>query len=135
MASRKAAVDNAIEAIVDAHGHERLRVVEDDQGGAWVEISGIDPGPLYNEDETFLICHLPFNLPAADIYPMFVRPDLTRKDGAGLGEGTQQTELRWPGDSEPRRVTQLSRRTRNNAFGSQTAAQKVSKVLEWLASR
>lgn len=134
MATLKAAVRSGIEGIVATHGADSVRIVDDGQGGAWVEITGIDPGPAYEQNDTFLICFLPFNLPAADIYPVFVRPDLTRTDGAGLGEGTQETQLRWPGEPQPRPVVQVSRRTRQD-FAEQTPAQKVAKVLDWLATR
>lgn len=78
---------------------------------------------------------LPFNLPGADIYPMFVRDDLARRDNAPLGEGLQRTTLSWPGQPVQRPVVQVSRRTRGGAFASQTAAQKVEKVLEWLRNK
>lgn len=131
----KQAVGCGAAEIMTAYGSGRVRVVEDGQGGAWVEVTGLDPGKSYEQTETFLVCLLPFNLPNADIYPMFVRHDLSRTDGGSLGEGFQSTSLTWPGDSQARPVVQLSRRTRNNAFTAQTAVQKLEKVLEWLRTR
>ncbi len=108
-----------------------MRVVSDGQGGAWVEFKDLPLGPPYTQELTFMVCLLPFNLPGSDIYPMFVRPDLTRLDGQPLGQAFQVTQLAWPGESAPRPVVQVSRRTRG-AFAAQTAAQKVCKVLDWM---
>ncbi len=35
----------------------------------------VDLGATYSEPMSFAICLLPFNLPNADVYPLFVRPD------------------------------------------------------------
>jgi hypothetical protein len=129
----KAAVDEAIALLQAEYGDEAVRVVPAGQGGAWVEIASVDLGDTYVQQDTFLAFLLPFNLPGADIYPMFVRPDLARRDGAPLGEGTQVMTTAWNGGS--RAVVQLSRRTRHGAFGAQTAPQKVAKVLEWLRTK
>lgn len=130
----KEAVERGVIEIGDTYGSDQLRVVPDDQGGAWVEVADLDLGAAYQPDTTFLICLLPFNLPAADVYPMFVRAELTRADGRPLGDGFQVTQLSWPGEPQPRPVVQVSRRTRGD-FTAQTPAQKIAKVLEWIRSR
>jgi len=130
----KEAVEHAVAEITDAHSTDRVRAVPDGQGGAWVEVNGLDPGPLYLQDTTFLICLLPFNLPSADVYPMFVRPELARADGQPLGEGFQVTQLAWPGEPEARPMVQVSRRTRGQ-FTAQTPLQKIEKVLDWIRTR
>ncbi len=129
----KAAVEQSIAELRTAYGDEETRIAPDGQGGAWVEIASVDLGETYLQDDTFVAFLLPFNLPGADIYPLFVRPDLGRTDGEPLGKGTQVTTLAWPG--EQRRVVQLSRRTRNGAFASQTVVQKIEKVLAWLRDK
>ena len=73
-------------------------------------------------------------LPAADVYPIFFDRTLTRTDGSALGEGFAPTELSWPGEPEPRAVTQVSRRTRGD-FALQTPLIKIEKVLEWVRTR
>lgn len=128
----KAAVQTAIASVTAAYGQERVHIIPDGQGGAWIELSAVDLGGAYEQDITFVVFLLPFNLPGADIYPVFVRHDLSRRDGGPLGEGLQRTTLSWPGEPSQRPVVQISRRTRRGAFMSQTAAQKVEKVLEWL---
>ena len=125
----------ALANIVSAYGADNVRVVPDGQGGAWAEVREIELGCAYVQATTFAVFLLPFNLPGADIYPIFVRDDLARRDGAPLGEGLQRTTLSWPGQPAQRPVIQISRRTRGGAFTAQTAVQKVEKVLEWLRSK
>jgi hypothetical protein len=131
----KEAVQEAVTAITEAFNSEKVRVVPDDQGGAWIEIADVELGDKYAQDTTFAICLLPFNLPGADVYPLFVRHDLTRHDGNGLGEGFATTEVKWPGDPQPRPATQVSRRTRRSEFTMQTPLQKIEKVLDWVRTR
>jgi hypothetical protein len=95
---------------------------------------GVPFGLPYVQATSFVIFLLPFNLPGSDIYPFFIRPDFTRGDGAPLGPGFQVTQLSWPGESVPRSVLQVSRRTRG-AFSSQTAPHKVEKVLDWIRTQ
>ena len=131
----KEAVSIALAGMTAAFGFDRTRSIPDGQGGAWVEIAEVELGDRYQGGSTFVIFLLPFNLPGADIYPLFVRRDLSRSDGQGLGEGFAATDLSWPGDPLPRPVTQVSRRTRANAFTMQTPLQKVEKVLHWIRTR
>jgi hypothetical protein len=123
-----------LEEVVHGFGISQVRIVPDGQGGVWIEISDVELGPPYAQDLTFAICLLPFNLPAADVYPLFVRHDLSRLDGRELGQGFQVITLQWPGDSVPRTVAQVSRRTRG-AFTLQTPRQKIDKVLDWVRSQ
>lgn len=131
----KTAVRTAVEGIRAQSGDEHLAVVPDGNGGAWVEVSGLGLGDVYLQDTTFLLCQLHFNLPGADVYPVFLRPDLARADGQVLGAGFQTTSVNWPGSPSPRPVVQVSRRTRNQQFTAQTPAQKIEKVLEWIRTR
>jgi hypothetical protein len=131
----KAAVAAAVEGVRIQFGSDNVTVVGDGQGGAWVEIDNLDLGGSYEQDTTFLVCLLPFNLPNADVYPMFVRPDLTRLDGQHLGDGFQATTLRWVGRPPQRSVVQVSRRTRRENFAAQTPAQKIEKVLKWIRTQ
>jgi hypothetical protein len=130
----KSAVQNAVTQLGLAYPSIDLRVVPDAQGGAWIEMYAVPLGAPYQQSESFVVFLLPFNLPGSDIYPFFLRPDLSRTDGQGLGQGFQTTELAWPGDPGPRPVVQVSRRTRS-AFAAQTAPQKVAKVLDWIRTQ
>jgi len=133
-AAAKSAVLRALEVIQDAFPDWSARTCPDGQGGLWVELTEVPLGPPYVQDDTFVVFLLPFTLPGSDIYPMFVRPDLSRFDGAPLGEGFAVTELSWPAEQVPRSVVQVSRRTRGS-FAQQTASQKVGKVLDWVMAR
>lgn len=130
----KNSVATAVEQLRGAFADHELRVVPDGQGGAWFEILDIDLGSTYEPARTFVVGLLPFTLPASDIYPLFIRADLTRCDGRPLGDAFQVTTLSWPGEPTARPVVQVSRRTRNN-FTAQTAAQKVGKVLHWVCEQ
>lgn len=128
----KAAVRVAARGIVTQFGDGNVTVYPDGQGGAWVEIADLYLGTAYTQDTTFLMCQLHFNLPSADVYPMFIRPDLTRTDGKPLGDGFQNTQAKWTGEPSFRPVIQVSRRTRNSQFTAQSPAQKIEKVLVWI---
>ena len=71
---------------------------------------------------------IPFNCPYADVYPHFVRGDLTRLDGQPLGEATS------PGTFDGRPAVQISRRS-NRRDQAETPLLKALKVLEWLRRR
>lgn len=131
----KAAVEAVIADLRAVYGGDHVLMIPDGQGGAWVEIDQVELGEAYIQPTTFLVFLLPFNLPGADIYPMFVRDDLARSDGRQLGDGLQRTTLSWPGQPSQRPVVQVSRRTRGGAFTVQSAVQKTEKVLEWLRNR
>jgi len=134
-AQLKTSVREALASLDTAFPDVVMTVVPDGQGGAWVEVTDLPLGTPYAQDSTFVVFLLPFNLPGSDIYPMFIRPDLSRRDGQLLGPAFQVTQLAWPGEPTPRPVVQVSRRTRGS-FSAQTAAQKLSKVvLEWMAEQ
>lgn len=131
----KSAVIEAYEAIVAAFPEYPATAYPDGQGGLWVELSGVALGETYAQAETFVAFLLPFNLPGSDIYPMFMRPDLSRRDHAALGAGFAPTNLQRTPSDPPRSVMQISRRTRGDKFLLQTAPQKVMKVLDWVKNR
>lgn len=131
----KTTVREAFDTIVDAFPNTQISSYADGQGGLWVELAEIPLGNNYVQDTTFMVFLLPFTIPGADIYPTFVRADLTRRDGAGHGDGIAVTQLKWPAEDTPRQVSQLSRSTRGGAFTFQTAAHKVNKVINWLVTK
>ena len=97
-----------------------------DGGGAIVKIDPIELGPAYVPRETWIGFAISFQYPHADIYPLFVRPDLTRADGQSHGQGIAQAEF----CGEP--AVQLSRRSNGRNPEVDTAALKVTKVIQWL---
>ncbi len=70
-----------------------------------------------------------FQYPYANVYPHFVRGDLTRSDGQPLGEGTSVTTF------DSRSAVQLSRRSNRLNPATDSAVLKLHKVLAWLGTR
>jgi len=125
----KAAVQNAIDKLHAIFPDAGITVEEDGDGGAYVSM---DPVPLigpYTQTETWVGFHIGFQYPASDVYPHFVRADLTRRDGAALGNGMSIAQYR------NRPAIQVSRRSNRLDPAVQTAAHKLLKVLAWMESQ
>jgi len=122
----KATVAQAIEEIrARFEGHE-VRVREDGEGGAIVTVDDLALGPLYAQATTWLSARIVCTYPYADVYPHYVRPDLTRVDGRALGTGTSV------GTWENAPAIQLSRRSNQLDAAVDRADLKYLKVIEWL---
>ena len=106
-----------------------VTVDETGDGGAHVLIEDIPLSGIYTQDSTWLGFTITFQYPLADVYPHFVRGDLTRIDGAALGEATSPTGWR----DKP--AIQLSRRSNRLNPATDTALLKALKVMTWLNSR
>lgn len=125
-----AEVQQAIKEISEAYPGCRLDCVEDGQGGAVVTVQDVPlEGSLYSQAHTWVGFHITHTYPYADVYPHFVRHDLSRRDGKALGEGTSIGTFR----NAP--AVQISRRTNKLDPTSHTALLKLCKVLRWLTSR
>jgi hypothetical protein len=126
----KPAVERAIAEIREAYPGTTVTVREDGEGGAYVIVEEVDPGPVYRERATWIGFRITFQYPYADTYPHCVRGDLARADGRGLGEGMSQNQT-----FEGRPAVQISRRSNHLDPKTETALIKLHKVLTWLASR
>lgn len=126
----KPAVERAIEEIRAAFAGVPVTVREDGEGGAYVIVEDIDPGPPYEQRTTWIGFRITFQYPYADTYPHFVRGDLARADKRPLGEGISQNHT-----FEGRSAAQISRRSNHLDPTTETALLKLEKVLTWLASR
>ncbi len=122
-------VSQAVDEIKQTFDQSAVTVREDGEGGAYVRIEPVDPGAPYAQRETWIAFRITAQYPYADVYPLFVRRDLTRIDGQPLGEG--MAEITRNGDP----ATQVSRRSNHLNPATDTAALKVVKVLAWMASR
>lgn len=120
-------VADAIEEIRGTFESSTVTVKEDGEGGAYVRIDPVDPGAPYTQRETWIGFRITAQYPYADVYPLFVRPDLTRTDGAALGEGMAPNSF----DGQP--AIQVSRRSNQLNPATDTAVIKVLKVLAWMA--
>ena len=123
-------VQEAVKEISEAYPNCRLDSVEDGQGGAIVTVQDVPiEGSLYEQTHTWVGFHITHTYPYADVYPHFVRHDLSRRDGKPLGEGTSI------GTFQKVPAVQISRRTNKLDPTSHTALLKLCKVLRWLTSR
>ena len=124
-------VVSAIEEIREAFPETTVAAHDDGSGGAYVIVDSVDPGTQYEQRSTWIAFQITFQYPVADVYPHFVRHDLSRVDKAGLGEGMSLGSFGF--DARP--AIQVSRRSNRLNPATDTALIKLWKVLEWLASR
>jgi hypothetical protein len=125
----KAAVEKAIAELRVTFPDAAVAIEEDGDGGAYVTL---DPVPIigpYTQTDTWVGFHIGFQYPASDVYPHFVRADLSRRDGAALGAGTSPAQFRG------RAAIQISRRSNRLDPAIQTAAHKLLKVLAWMENK
>jgi hypothetical protein len=119
----------AVKEIKIAFPKSKVEATEDGEGGAVVVVDPIEPGEIYRQRASWIGFRITFQYPASDVYPHFVRGDLARIDGKGLGEGMSVTTF------EGRPAVQISRRSNRLNPATDTAAFKLHKVLAWLRSR
>lgn len=122
------AIAEAIEELQQTFPDATVTAESDGHGGAWITIDPVPLGPVYERDTSWIAFQITYPYPEADVYPLFVRPDLRRKDGASHGDGFRS--VTWGPRAEP--GTQLSRRSNRLDPAFDTAATKVLKVLRWL---
>lgn len=125
------AIEEAIEELRHTFSDATVTFESDGAGGAWVTIDPIPLAPVYEQETSWIAFQITFPYPEADIYPLFVRPDLRRRDGAAHGEGFQSVP--WGPRATP--GTQLSRRSSRLDPAIDTATTKVLKVLKWLSEQ
>lgn len=122
-------VSQAVDELKVAFAGSTVTALGIEDGGANVTVEPVDPGAQYAQRQTWIKFAISFQYPYADVYPLFVRPDLARVDGTALGEAISVSSF----DGEP--ALQLSRRSNKLNPATDTAAIKVTKVLEWLRSK
>jgi hypothetical protein len=122
-------VATAIKELEDAFGAAAVTTKEDGQGGALVVVDPVPLGAPYEEADTWVGFHVTHLHPQADIYPLHVRRDLRRADGAGLGAATSESSF------EGRPSIQLSRRTNHRDPVTFSALLKLGRVIAWLLAK
>ncbi len=125
----KSAVLQAIEELRYRFPESKVRVRDTGDGGAIVTIDRVDVGDGYAPRETWFGFSISYQYPLADIYPLFVCANLARVDGKPHGEGVT------PQTFEGQPALQLSRRSNRLNPERDTAALKVTKVIEWLKTK
>ena len=125
----KRPVERAVEQIRATFEPSPLTICEDGEGGAVVIVETVPLGAPYDQENTWLGGHLTFQYPYSDVYPLFVRGDLSRSDSRSLGEALS------PVTFKQRPAIQISRRSNHMNPATDTAVLKFLKVLEWLKAR
>lgn len=120
----------AVDEVRAAFSTATVTVDEDGQGGAWVVVEDAPLPAIYVQPSTWIGFRITFQYPHADIYPHFVRSDLSRRDGRTLGDAISGGHA-FCG----RPALQISRRSNRWDPAVDTAALKLNKVLEWLTNR
>ena len=122
----KPAVDQAVEELKRCFSDAKVVARPRDDGGAIVTMDPIDLGSSYLPQQTWVRFVIGFQYPYADVYPLFIRHDVVRADGQPHGRGITETSF----EDEP--VLQLSRSSKHRDPAIDTAALKVTKVIQWL---
>ena len=119
-------------AELQANYLRRVEAIDLGNGGARIIVGGVSlDGSPFAQPDTWCGFVLTFAHPYADIYPHFVRPDLSRRDGRPLGQSIHPNS-QFYGE----RAVMLSRRTK--IFGPESpvnAVLKLEKVMKWLISQ
>lgn len=105
----------------------RLDIEPDGSGGARVAVQPIPLSPVYMQETTWVGGHIVPQFPYADIYPLFVRGDIARRDSRPLGEGLSPGHMFLN-----RSAVQVSRRSPHRDPNLELASHKFLKVLQWL---
>ena len=122
-------VEGAIREIAEAYPTCALETADDGQGGAFVKVKDVPISGPYTQSTTWFGFRITHTYPYADVYPHFVRHDLSRRDGKPLGDATSV------GSFQNQPAVQLSRRANRHNAATDTALLKLQKVLQWLNSR
>ena len=125
-------VEQAVRELRAAYPEGQFTVTDDAEGGAKVVIDNLRIGEdcaIYNQDTTWVGFRITFQYPYADIYPVFVRCDLSRRDGRPLGEA--MAPVNWEGQA----AVQVSRRSNKRDALVDNAVIKIQKVLRWMSLR
>ena len=125
----KQEVKRAIEELQSCFSDAEVAWEGTTDGGAIVTVTPVHLGPQYVPQETWIKFAISFQYPLADVYPLYVQPDLARSDGHPHGEGITQATFH----GEP--ALQLSRRSNHLNPEVDTAALKVTKVIQWLKEK
>jgi hypothetical protein len=137
----KPGVAQAIEELREAFPDSSVQFREDDDGGAFVAVYPVDIGVAFEPTRTWIGFHLTWPYPDADVYPLFIDAGITYVGGGAApnahADGPLPTALsrgaQLPGFDLP--AIQISRRSNRRNIDTDTAVQKVLRVVEFLRSR
>jgi len=122
-------VAQAIAEIRSAFPDCPIAAIPDNGGGAYVVIENVPLPEIYGQASTWVGFHITDAYPYADVYPHFVRNDLSRSEGQSLGPAAQAGH-----SCQGRPAIQLSRRSKRLNPATDTALLKLQKVIQWLGN-
>lgn len=120
-------VMEALDSLEATFPNARLIATPDGAGGARVIVDSIDLGEAYTTQSSWIGGHLAAQLPYADVYPLFFRGDLARRDRRPLGAGLSTGHM-----FEGRQAVQASRRSNRKDPALESVPAKFLKVAEWV---
>lgn len=136
----KPAVAAAIEEIREGLPNAEIEVHEDPDGGACVMVRRVAIGP-FEPSDTWIGFHITWAYPDADVYPHFLDPavayigtgETPNKHAEGDLPAAMSRGGRMPGFELD--AIQISRRSARRNPTTDSALQKLLRVLEFLRSR
>lgn len=126
----KPEVVKAIESLREHFKPADFELEADGTGGARLRFGPVQLGDVYEQTESWIGAHIPALIPYADIYPVFLRGDLRRKDQAAL-VAPMTRDHTFMGQS----AIQVSRRSNRRDAAVETVRMKLLKVLHWVNSQ
>ncbi len=123
----KTEVAKAIAELQRAFPSSAVETVDDGKGGAYFTLAGIDLGERYEPRHAWLGAHIPAQYPYADIYPLFMDPNVRRADGHAF-----EVPVTLGASFNGSPAIQISRRNNHAHMHPQTAVAKIVKVLDFL---
>lgn len=123
-------VEAAIEEVRAAFPGHAIDITSESQGGAYITVHDLWIGDQYEPCTTWVGFQVTFQYPRTDCYPHFLDSGVRRKENLALGEA-----FSGPTTWNNRPALQVSRRSNRWDPCCDTAALKLTKVLEWLRMR
>jgi hypothetical protein len=124
-----ASVEQAIAEIRAAFVGHQVDVEPDPDGGAYVRVHNLHLGNQYEPSVSWFAFHITFQYPHADVYPHFCVAGL-KKNGVEVVDPFHKGEWKTPSGAEP--ATAVSRRANRWNAAVDTAAIKLTRVLDWI---
>jgi hypothetical protein len=122
-------IQQAIKEIQTSFPENRIEVIPETQGGAYVIVHDLLIGEQYISPTNWVGFLMTFQYPNSDVYPHFTDINLHRRDNNVLGQGLSKTT--W--QNKP--AIQVSRRSKRWNPAVDNAAIKLAKVLNWLKTQ
>lgn len=137
----KPEVEKALDELTTGLPDATVDSKPDPDGGAFVLVHGIEIGSSFEPASSWVGFHITFAYPDADVYPHFIDPEVRY---VGSGEAPNQSPdgnlptamtrgATMPGFERP--AIQISRRSNRRDADSDSALQKLLRIVEFLRTR